>query len=573
MEQGIQTIEAATTVLESATEFLDQATAVATEALSTVKMPDKLWFAEQEGVAAVVSNWAELKAALDSGKSGNIVIYGNIECQDTINLKAGQNLVGVGYYGVEDSTIDKFSQLSMDLNAYGLTDGIKVQGDNSLVADLTIKAKTNNEKNSQVINLKGTKNHMLHNLDILMDTKEQNPYATGVAMASSAIYEGEFTLTGINNINDVTDSSKSILNYAINYSDIRLEGELNINLASRIARGIAYGTIETVAQAKLNILRAYRAVESTTSIFGDNSKINISSNGDGAIVYGGFTIKDSAMVNINCSKGSAFLAAKSGSTDFSLAVNLESVSAVLNITGSRLYNNNNQLLEFKAAEGSKINYNGKVYVAEKEVDDNMMNYNTMPEGFVEVAGESAPTMPSFDWLSTQNTNRNMGYYKDNDSYTKQYRQIITEYDKLIKDSSYQGINLLKGSKLELTLNESRSNKFVVWGRDMSSVKLGLITHDWQGQDDIKASIDEIKTAITTLRSLAEELGNQYSVIQTRINFTEGLSDILQTGADDLTLADMNEASAQYLSLQTRQQLAINSLSLAAQSASSVLSLF
>ena len=47
----------------------------------------------------------------------------------------------------------------------------------------------------------------------------------------------------------------------------------------------------------------------------------------------------------------------------------------------------------------------------------------------------------------------------------------------------------------------------------------------------------------------------------------------QPGADELTLADMNEASAQYLSLQTRQQLALNSLSLAAQSAQSVLSLF
>ena len=39
------------------------------------------------------------------------------------------------------------------------------------------------------------------------------------------------------------------------------------------------------------------------------------------------------------------------------------------------------------------------------------------------------------------------------------------------------------------------------------------------------------------------------------------------------LADMNEASAEYLMLQTRQQLAVNSLSLASKSASSILSLF
>ena len=44
-------------------------------------------------------------------------------------------------------------------------------------------------------------------------------------------------------------------------------------------------------------------------------------------------------------------------------------------------------------------------------------------------------------------------------------------------------------------------------------------------------------------------------------------------ADKLTLADMNEESANMLALQTRQQLAINSLSLASQAAQSVLKLF
>ena len=47
----------------------------------------------------------------------------------------------------------------------------------------------------------------------------------------------------------------------------------------------------------------------------------------------------------------------------------------------------------------------------------------------------------------------------------------------------------------------------------------------------------------------------------------------EEGADKLTLADMNEESANMLALQTRQQLAINSLSLASQAAQSVLKLF
>ncbi|MBR1949009.1 MAG: flagellin, partial [Alphaproteobacteria bacterium] len=76
-----------------------------------------------------------------------------------------------------------------------------------------------------------------------------------------------------------------------------------------------------------------------------------------------------------------------------------------------------------------------------------------------------------------------------------------------------------------------------------------------------------------IRSFSAELGNNYAIIQTRQNFTDALTDVLETGADNLVLADMNEASAEYLMLQTRQQLAINSLSLASQSAQSILSLF
>jgi len=48
---------------------------------------------------------------------------------------------------------------------------------------------------------------------------------------------------------------------------------------------------------------------------------------------------------------------------------------------------------------------------------------------------------------------------------------------------------------------------------------------------------------------------------------------LKTGADGLTLADMNEEGANMLMLQTQQNLGITSLSMASQSAQSVMRLF
>jgi len=92
-------------------------------------------------------------------------------------------------------------------------------------------------------------------------------------------------------------------------------------------------------------------------------------------------------------------------------------------------------------------------------------------------------------------------------------------------------------------------------------------------EKVNASLDSIAKATDYLRDYSSELGNNFSIIETRQNFTEAMIDVLETGSDNLVLADMNEESANYLALQTRQQLAINSLALASQSAQSVLSLF
>ena len=161
----------------------------------------------------------------------------------------------------------------------------------------------------------------------------------------------------------------------------------------------------------------------------------------------------------------------------------------------------------------------------------------------------------------------------NQTSQSQYNQIINQYDQLIKDASYKGINLLQEDRLGVKFNESGSAALEVKGRNMSSATLGLQTIDWQTQGDIAQSLKEISAALKSIRSFSAELGNNYSIITSRQDFTENLINILTEGADKLTLADMNEESANMLALQTRQQLAINSLSLASQTNQAVLKLF
>ena len=64
-----------------------------------------------------------------------------------------------------------------------------------------------------------------------------------------------------------------------------------------------------------------------------------------------------------------------------------------------------------------------------------------------------------------------------------------------------------------------------------------------------------------------------NIITIRQDFTSSMINTLQTGSDNLTLADMNEEGANMLMLQTRQSLGTTALSLAAQAAQSVLKLF
>ena len=157
--------------------------------------------------------------------------------------------------------------------------------------------------------------------------------------------------------------------------------------------------------------------------------------------------------------------------------------------------------------------------------------------------------------------------------SSQYQAILNQYDSLIKDSGYKGINLLQSQDLKVTFNENRSAWLDIKGKDASSAALGLTTFNWETLENIAQSLKEISSALNQIRSMSAELGSYYNIVLNRQDFTENLINVLEEGADKLTLADMNEESANMLALQTRQQLATNSLSLASQAAQSILRLF
>lgn len=161
------------------------------------------------------------------------------------------------------------------------------------------------------------------------------------------------------------------------------------------------------------------------------------------------------------------------------------------------------------------------------------------------------------------------------TYASQFDKVLTQIDQLVQDTSYKGINLLNGDDLTVNFNETRTSFLEIKGVTFDSKGIGLTTSDneWKSNEDIDKSLTQIEKATSLLRAQASEFGQNLATVTTREDFTDNMINNLVSGSDKLTLADMNEEAANMLALQTRQQLARNSLSLASQAAQSVLRLF
>jgi len=161
----------------------------------------------------------------------------------------------------------------------------------------------------------------------------------------------------------------------------------------------------------------------------------------------------------------------------------------------------------------------------------------------------------------------------------QFNSLLSQIDNLANDSTFNGTNLLKATpdNLAVEFNSTNTTNLTITGLDVTTATTGITLANSANNFGDTANIDTALTAIgaalTTLRSNAATLGSNNTILSTRLDFTANLVNTLEGGEGKLTLADLNEESANLLALQTRQQLGINSLALAAQSERSILALF
>jgi len=92
-------------------------------------------------------------------------------------------------------------------------------------------------------------------------------------------------------------------------------------------------------------------------------------------------------------------------------------------------------------------------------------------------------------------------------------------------------------------------------------------------DDISLALNTVEKGLESMTKAASQLGSISTRIQLQENFVSSLSDSIDSGVGRLVDANMEEESSKLTALQTQQQLAIQSLSIANSSAQNVLTLF
>jgi len=156
----------------------------------------------------------------------------------------------------------------------------------------------------------------------------------------------------------------------------------------------------------------------------------------------------------------------------------------------------------------------------------------------------------------------------------QLTQLTATVSNYIANATYNGTNLLLASSNNVAvISNYGGSQYTVHSQDLVAAVLSNLTAITSVTDAQGLLTTGFASAMTSLGTALNSLAGDENRISTQISFNNQLSDAITTGLGDMVDADMSKAAAQLQSLQVRQQLATQALSIANQAPQSILSLF
>lgn len=173
--------------------------------------------------------------------------------------------------------------------------------------------------------------------------------------------------------------------------------------------------------------------------------------------------------------------------------------------------------------------------------------------------------PSLDTASRQALNSDFTALRD---------QIST----IVKNAVFNNFNLVDGSttKVQALASADGSRRITTMAQNMSlsgSIVTLKSTATVSTQAKASALIGTIQTSLTNVNAALAKLSAGAAKFSIQSTFTQKLADTLTSGLGNLVDANMADESANLQSLQVKQQLGVQALSIANQAPQTLLSLF
>ena len=164
------------------------------------------------------------------------------------------------------------------------------------------------------------------------------------------------------------------------------------------------------------------------------------------------------------------------------------------------------------------------------------------------------------------------------SLNDDFQQLRDQITSIVQNAEFNGTNAVEnsGDAIVAITNDTGSNTITIAAQDLSlgGANVTIGTAQTIGtQDAASVAVANIESSIQNVNTALSALGSGANRVELQQNFVDSLSDSIEVGIGNLVDADLAETSANLQSLQVRQQLGLQALSIANQAPQSVLSLF
>jgi flagellin len=149
---------------------------------------------------------------------------------------------------------------------------------------------------------------------------------------------------------------------------------------------------------------------------------------------------------------------------------------------------------------------------------------------------------------------------------------------IVSNAVFNGFNLVNGSTNQIAALAASDGSRRITAAAQNLSLSGLIvtltsTATISTMAKASALITTLQTSLTNVNSALAKLGSSAKKFSIQATFTQKLADTLTAGIGQLVDADMAKESAMLQSLQVKQQLGVQALSIANQAPQTILSLF